>query len=68
MEAEYCPAQNPAARLGTPTHLHGLELIHPAHSKLLTFEVQQIQILIRLFHGFSRYLPRVCERYGRFGC
>ena len=45
----------------------GLELINPAHSKLLAFEVQQIQSLTRLFRGFSCYLPRVCERYGRFG-
>jgi len=46
----------------------GLELINPAHPKLLAFEVQQIQISIRLFYGFSRYLEGVCERYGRFGC
>jgi hypothetical protein len=31
-----------------------LELGNPADPKLLVFKVQQVQPLIRLFHGFAR--------------
>src|SRR5262249_54550727 len=54
-----CPGFVPTRRQRwfVQAHLLGLELINPAHPKLLAFEVQQIQILVWLFHGFSRYLP-----------
>ena len=44
-----------------------LKLGNPANPKLLTLEVKQVQFLIQLFRGFPRHLPRVCERYRRFG-